>query len=110
MVSRVPRGSRNAQAFGTDRNTDLTVTHPGGFGHQIQRMIIDTQGEVQEIDNPSKLPPVQKIAKLEEGVATEADVRRLRYDAFGHLDALMNPYHRLTAEGPIYLWLLTQVF
>ena len=28
VVSRVPRGSRNAQAFGTDRNTDLTDDTP----------------------------------------------------------------------------------
>jgi GTP-binding protein LepA len=32
--------------------------------------VTDTQGEVQEIDNPAKLPPVQKIAKLEEPVLT----------------------------------------
>jgi GTP-binding protein LepA len=30
--------------------------------------VTDTQGEVQEIDSPAKLPPVQKIAKLEEPV------------------------------------------
>jgi len=28
--------------------------------------VTDTQGEVLEIDNPAKLPPVQRIAKLEE--------------------------------------------
>jgi GTP-binding protein LepA len=28
--------------------------------------VTDTSGNVQEIDNPAKLPPVQKIAKLEE--------------------------------------------
>jgi GTP-binding protein LepA len=28
--------------------------------------VTDTQGAVQEIDNPAKLPPVQKVAKLEE--------------------------------------------
>jgi GTP-binding protein LepA len=28
--------------------------------------VTDTQGQVLEIDNPAKLPPVQKIAKLEE--------------------------------------------
>jgi GTP-binding protein LepA len=28
--------------------------------------VTDTQGEVVEIDNPAKLPPVQRIAKLEE--------------------------------------------
>jgi GTP-binding protein LepA len=32
--------------------------------------VTDTQGEVQEIDNPAKLPPVQRIAKLEEPVLT----------------------------------------
>ncbi|HET9554598.1 MAG TPA: translation elongation factor 4 [Anaeromyxobacteraceae bacterium] len=32
--------------------------------------ITDTQGEVIEIDNPAKLPPVQKIAKLEEPILT----------------------------------------
>jgi GTP-binding protein LepA len=32
--------------------------------------ITDTVGAVQEIDNPSKLPPVQKIAKLEEPILT----------------------------------------
>jgi GTP-binding protein LepA len=30
--------------------------------------VTDTQGEVQEIDNPAKLPPIQKIAKLEEPI------------------------------------------
>ena len=30
----------------------------------------DTQGEVQGIDSPAKLPPVQKIAKLEEAILT----------------------------------------
>lgn len=39
-----------------------------------------------------------------------ADLKRLRYEPFGHLDALMNPYHRLTAELPIYAWLLARVF
>jgi GTP-binding protein LepA len=28
--------------------------------------VTDTQGTVQEIDNPAKLPPIQRIAKLEE--------------------------------------------
>jgi len=28
--------------------------------------VTDTQGEVQEIDNPARLPPAQRIAKLEE--------------------------------------------
>ncbi|MFL5300824.1 MAG: translation elongation factor 4, partial [Anaeromyxobacteraceae bacterium] len=32
--------------------------------------ITDTQGEVIEIDSPAKLPPIQKIAKLEEPILT----------------------------------------
>jgi GTP-binding protein LepA len=32
--------------------------------------VTDTQGEVVEIDSPAKLPPIQKIAKLEEPVLT----------------------------------------
>jgi GTP-binding protein LepA len=32
--------------------------------------VTDTQGEVVEIDSPAKLPPVQKIAKLEEPILT----------------------------------------
>jgi len=32
--------------------------------------VTSTQGDVQEIDNPAKLPPAQKIAKLEEPVLT----------------------------------------
>ncbi|HEX9242727.1 MAG TPA: translation elongation factor 4 [Anaeromyxobacter sp.] len=32
--------------------------------------VTDTQGEMQEIDSPAKLPPVQKIAKLEEPILT----------------------------------------
>ena len=32
--------------------------------------VTDTQGETIEIDNPAKLPPVQKIASLEEPVLT----------------------------------------
>jgi GTP-binding protein LepA len=32
--------------------------------------ITDTQGEVVEIDSPAKLPPVQRIAKLEEPILT----------------------------------------
>jgi GTP-binding protein LepA len=32
--------------------------------------VTDTAGAVQEIDNPAKLPPVQKIAKLEEPILT----------------------------------------
>jgi hypothetical protein len=44
------------------------------------------------------------------GLLPRAHVQRLRFDALGHLDAYMNPYHRLTAEGPMYLWLVTRVF
>jgi GTP-binding protein LepA len=32
--------------------------------------VTDTQGDVVEIDSPAKLPPVQKIAKLEEPILT----------------------------------------
>jgi len=32
--------------------------------------VTDTQGELQEIDSPAKLPPVQRIAKLEEPILT----------------------------------------
>ena len=32
--------------------------------------VTDTQGELQEIDSPAKLPPIQKIAKLEEPILT----------------------------------------
>jgi len=32
--------------------------------------VTDTQGEVQEIDNPAKLPPAQRIAMLEEPILT----------------------------------------
>jgi GTP-binding protein LepA len=32
--------------------------------------VTDTQGDVLEIDNPAKLPPVQRIAKLEEPILT----------------------------------------
>jgi len=32
--------------------------------------VTDTQGEMQEIDSPAKLPPVQKIGKLEEPILT----------------------------------------
>jgi GTP-binding protein LepA len=32
--------------------------------------VTDTQGKVEEIDNPAKLPPVQRIAKLEEPILT----------------------------------------
>ncbi len=65
------------------------------------------EGEVLLVQNGRAFGPVMDVLP---GLLPRADVRRLRYDAFGHLDALMNPYHRLTAEGPIYLWLLTQVF
>jgi hypothetical protein len=41
---------------------------------------------------------------------TQADVRRLRYAPFGHLDAIMNPRHLVTYEAPIYLWLRAKVF
>ena len=40
VVSRVPRSSRNAQAFGTDRNTYLTTTH--------QRQRTDTPGQLTD--------------------------------------------------------------
>ena len=46
-------------------NLALITTAPS-----VVYRITDTQGEVQEIDNPSKLPPVQKIAKLEEPILT----------------------------------------
>jgi GTP-binding protein LepA len=32
--------------------------------------VTDTQGQLEEIDSPAKLPPVQKIAKLEEPILT----------------------------------------
>ena len=32
--------------------------------------VTDTQGRLEEIDNPAKLPPVQKIARLEEPILT----------------------------------------
>ena len=32
--------------------------------------VTDTQGEIVEIDNPARLPPAQKIAKLEEPILT----------------------------------------
>jgi pimeloyl-ACP methyl ester carboxylesterase len=65
------------------------------------------QGEVLLIENGRAFGPVMEALPP---LLPQADVRRIRYEAFGHLDAIMNPYHRLTAEGPIYLWLLTQVF
>jgi GTP-binding protein LepA len=46
-------------------NLSLITTAPS-----VVYRITDTQGEVMEIDNPAKLPPVQKIAKLEEPVLT----------------------------------------
>ena len=46
-------------------NLSLITTAPS-----VVYRITDTQGAVQEIDNPAKLPPVQKIAKLEEPVLT----------------------------------------
>lgn len=39
-----------------------------------------------------------------------ADVRRLPYAPFGHLDPIMSPHHVLTYETPIYVWLLAKVF
>ena len=42
-------------------NLSLITTAPS-----VVYRITDTAGEVIEIDNPAKLPPVQKIAKLEE--------------------------------------------
>ena len=32
--------------------------------------VTDTQGRIEEIDNPAKLPPVQRIARLEEPILT----------------------------------------
>ncbi|HYG66572.1 MAG TPA: elongation factor 4, partial [Anaeromyxobacteraceae bacterium] len=46
-------------------NLTLITTAPS-----VVYRVTDTQGEVQEIDNPAKLPPVQKIAKLEEPLLT----------------------------------------
>jgi len=42
-------------------NLTLITTAPS-----VVYRVTDTQGKVEEIDNPAKLPPVQKIAKLEE--------------------------------------------
>ena len=42
-------------------NLSLITTAPS-----VVYRVTDTQGEAIEIDNPAKLPPVQKIAKLEE--------------------------------------------
>ncbi len=46
-------------------NLSLITTAPS-----VVYRITDTQGTVEEIDNPAKLPPVQRIAKLEEPVLT----------------------------------------
>ncbi|MCM2334070.1 MAG: translation elongation factor 4 [Anaeromyxobacteraceae bacterium] len=46
-------------------NLSLITTAPS-----VVYRITDTQGEVIEIDNPAKLPPVQRIAKLEEPILT----------------------------------------
>jgi GTP-binding protein LepA len=50
-----------------EREYDLTLitTAPS-----VVYRVTDTQGAVQEIDNPAKLPPVQKIALLEEPILT----------------------------------------
>ncbi len=46
-------------------NLSLITTAPS-----VVYRVTDTQGEVKEIDNPAKLPPVQRIAKLEEPILT----------------------------------------
>jgi GTP-binding protein LepA len=46
-------------------NLTLITTAPS-----VVYRITDTQGEVVEIDNPARLPPVQKIAKFEEPILT----------------------------------------
>ena len=46
-------------------NLALITTAPS-----VVYRITDTQGAVVEIDNPAKLPPVQRIAKLEEPILT----------------------------------------
>jgi GTP-binding protein LepA len=46
-------------------NLALITTAPS-----VVYRVTDTQGEIQEIDNPAKLPPVQKIVKLEEPILT----------------------------------------
>ena len=50
-----------------EREYDLTLitTAPS-----VVYRVTDTQGAVQEIDNPAKLPPVQRIARLEEPILT----------------------------------------
>ena len=73
-------------------NLALITTAPS-----VVYRVTDTQGEVEEIDNPAKLPPVQRIAKLEEPILTchihVPDRRRGR-----HPQALPGPARR--AEGP----------
>jgi GTP-binding protein LepA len=46
-------------------NLSLITTAPS-----VVYRITDTQGAVLEIDNPAKLPPIQRIAKLEEPLLT----------------------------------------
>jgi GTP-binding protein LepA len=46
-------------------NLALITTAPS-----VVYRITDTQGRIQEIDNPAKLPDVQKIARLEEPILT----------------------------------------
>jgi len=46
-------------------NLALITTAPS-----VVYRITDTGGKVEEIDNPAKLPPVQRIAKLEEPILT----------------------------------------
>jgi GTP-binding protein LepA len=46
-------------------NLSLITTAPS-----VVYRVTDTQGKVEEIDNPAKLPPVQRIAKLEEPILT----------------------------------------
>jgi GTP-binding protein LepA len=46
-------------------NLSLITTAPS-----VVYRVTDTQGEVVEIDNPARLPPVQRIAKFEEPILT----------------------------------------
>ncbi|MGB8930226.1 MAG: translation elongation factor 4 [Anaeromyxobacteraceae bacterium] len=46
-------------------NLSLITTAPS-----VVYRVTDTQGDVLEIDNPAKLPPIQRIAKLEEPILT----------------------------------------
>jgi GTP-binding protein LepA len=46
-------------------NLSLITTAPS-----VVYRVTDTQGAIQEIDNPAKLPPVQRIVKLEEPILT----------------------------------------